>query len=262
MKARLATALSVVGVVVTGGAAFAMNSSILDTDSTAQGSPALAAVVAVDPAVAVADAATIIPTADAPVAVASAGVVAEAVAALPSPSAPVDTKKRPESLRPLALTPDTTGASVVSTPPAVGTATTSPVAPATSTTAPTTSAAPSTPVVRQFNVEDFASVFLTVNGTQLGIDRIALAPGSPYTVSNKYVSGDTVRITLASPARTVEFSARLSNGEIVAAVSDPTSALLPPPRREDHDDDDEHEEREHDDEHEDREHHDREDDDD
>ena len=244
MKARLATALSVVGVVVTGGAAFAMNSSILDTDSTAQGSPALATVVAVDPTLALVGTTTVMPTTDSPAAVVSAGALAESVTAASSPSKPGTTSKEDGPLRPLALpsqNPDTI------------------TDPTTATTAPSPSSTPSTgPVVRQFNVEDFATIFLTVNGSQLGIDRVTVTPGSPYTVSNKYVNGDTVRITLASPTRTVEFSARLSNGEIVAAVSDPTSALLPPPRRhdDDDDDDDEHEEREHDDDH------DREDDDD
>lgn len=248
MKARLATALSIAGIVVTGGAAFAMNSSILDTDSTAQGSPALATVVAVDPVALVSGTGT--PTAVAPAlsgATASASQIAESMTMEPKAT---DTKVASETLKPLALAPGTATA----TPPSTAEAS-SPPPTATSTSAPA-------PVVRQFNVEDFATIFLTANGTQLIIDRVVLAPGSPYTVSNKYVSGDTVRITLASPSRTVEFSARLTNGEIVAAISNPTSALLPPPRY--HDDDD-HEEREHDEDHEEREYdedHDREDDDD
>ena len=250
MKARLATALSIAGIVVTGGAAFAMNSSILDTDSTAQGSPALATVVALDAATTVVDATTTLPVLPpaSSGAVVSASQVAESISATPAQPKPATATKGPEMLKPLALAPDTT--SVDRSTPAQPT-TTEP-------SAPSTSPAPA-PVVRQFNVEDFASIFLTVNGTQLAIDRVVIVPGSPYSVSNKYVSGDTVRITLSSSARAVEFSARLTNGEIVAAVSDPTSALLPPPRRHDDDDDDddeEHEEREHDDDH------DREDDDD
>ena len=237
MKARLATALSIAGVVVTGGAAFAMNSSLLDTTSTAQGSPALATVVALEQSSAVVDSGAGLPGATAPSgAVVSASQVAESVTATPAqPKSPTATTA-PTTLKPLSMAPDTT------------TAQTSPSAPL-STTVSTTAPAPA-PAVRQFDVDGVGSIFVTVNGSQLGLDRVVVAPGSGYAVTNKYVSGDTVRVTLTSPARTVEFSARLANGEIVAAISDPTSALLPPPRRyddDDHDDDedDEHEEREH-----------------
>lgn len=245
MKARLATALSIAGVVVTGGAAFAMNSSILDTTSTAQGSPALATVVAVD-ASGYVDTTTAPSGAPAPSgAIVSASQVAESMTMAPArPPLPTATTT-PATLKPLSLVPGTTAGETESS-------TSSAPAP---TMAPTTAPA-ATPTVRQFDVAGVGSVFVTVSGPQLGLDRIVITPGSDYVVTNKYVSGDTVRITLTSPTRTVEFSARLANGEIVAAISDPTSALLPPPRRYD-DDDDDHEEREH----EEREH-DREDDDD
>ena len=48
MKAGLATSLSIAGVLATGGAALVLNSSILDTESAAKGSPALATVVGLE----------------------------------------------------------------------------------------------------------------------------------------------------------------------------------------------------------------------
>ena len=69
---------------------------------------------------------------------------------------------------------------------------------------------------------------------------IAITPGSGYKVTNQFSNdGDDVRITLTSPTRAIEFSARLVNGQIMAAVSTPSSGNLNPPRPR-HEDDDDH----------------------
>ena len=89
---------------------------------------------------------------------------------------------------------------------------------------------------------------MSLNGRTLTVKSVVVTPGSPYKVTNTYTrDGDDVRITLASPARTIEFSARLINGQIVAAVNNPVSGNLPPrPPHDDEDDDDDHDEEEHD----------------
>ena len=116
---------------------------------------------------------------------------------------------------------------------------------------------------KQFKVGDAAMITLTVSGTKLLVKDIAITPGSGYKVTDQVSrDGDDVRITLTSPTRTIEFSARLVNGQIMAAVGSPSSGNLTPPRPPHHDDDDERDdedehnerEREREDEHHEREH--------
>jgi len=276
MKAGLATSLSIAGVLATGGAALVLNSSILDTESSAKGSPAFATVVGIEAQ------GGITPLGDGATPGSVTELSAEGVADLV-------TGKGTPLAEPLAIAPGAASATTTPTPQATAatsgsgssssgsssagssgaikqtqtnlSATETTVAPSPTTSAPvtaptTTPSAPTTTAVanieKQFKVGDAATVTLVISGTKLLVKDIAIAPGSGYKVTNQMSrDGDDVRITLASPARVLEFSARLVNGQIVAAVSAPSSGNLtppPPPRR--HDDDDEHEEREHEEDHE------------
>jgi len=277
MKAGLATSLSIAGVLATGGAALVLNSSILDTESSAKGSPAFATVVGIEAqggitplgdgatpgsvtelsAQGVADlvtgegapladplavapgsaTATTSPTAQPSATTAAAGSSSAGGGSAGSSGAIKQTQAN------LAAT-ETTEAPAPTTSAPVAAPTTAPVAPST-TTAPN--------IEKLFKVGDAATITLVTNGTKLLVKDIAITPGSGYKVTNQTSrDGDDVRITLASPTRVLEFSARLVNGQVVAAVSAPSSGNLtpPPPRRHD---DDEHEEREHEEEHEERE---------
>lgn len=326
MKPGLATSLSIVGVLATGGAALALNSSILDTESSAKGSPAFATVVGVGTQ------SGIMPLGDGATPGSVAEFSAEGVADVinGSPETPLANPvvKIVES-GVLDAAPTTTAPTVNSTPTTASanasasasgqdssrvkqnqasqsvsqsTSTTSPSA-APSTTAPTITvppgesdrhdddgahrrddrlrpgpppapvtptptptpttnvappASPSTtvagPVDKQFKIADIATITLTVNGTQLTVKEVLVTPGSAYKVTNQRTTdGGEIRITLASSTNAVEFSARLVNGQIMAAVSAPSSGNLNPPRPprerdedEDDDEDGEHHERERD----------------
>lgn len=279
MKAGLATSLSIVGVLATGGAALVLNSSILNTESSAKGSPAFATVVGLEAQ------GGVTPLGDG----ATPGSVAELSA---NGVADLITGNDPPMVNPIVVSPSvssavaapsaqsngSTSGTASSTAGATGAATggikqaqanlaatettdvASPttVAPAPTITAPganpTTTVAPN--IEKQFKVGDAATITLVINGTKLLVKDIAITPGSGYKVTNQMSrDGNDVRITLTSPTRMLEFSARLVNGQIMAAVSAPSSGNLtpPPPPRRHHDDDDDHEEREHDENHEERE---------
>jgi len=276
MKAGLATSLSIAGVLATGGAALVLNSSILDTESSAKGSPAFATVVGIEAQ------GGITPLGDGATPGSVTELSAEGVAGLVTgDGAPLADPLAITSGAPSATTTPTAQAnaptsgsgssssggsssgssgaikqtqanlSPTETTEAPSPTTSAPVA--APTTPPTTTAAPN--VEKQFKVGDAATITLVISGTKLLVKDIAITPGSGYKVTNQMSrDGDDVRITLASPARILEFSARLVNGQVVAAVSAPSSGNLtppPPPRRHDDDDDhDEHEEREHDEDHE------------
>ena len=282
MKAGLATSLSIVGVLATGGAALVLNSSILNTESSAKGSPAFATVVGLEAQGGVTplgDGATPGSVADL-----SANGVADLIAGKNPPLAnPVAVPPRVSvaSAAPSGQSNGSASGATSSASSATGGATggikqaqanltateTTDVAspttvaptPVPTTTAPAPAPAPTTTVApnveKQFRVGDAATITLVINGTKLLVKDIAITPGSGYKVTNQMSrDGDDVRITLTSPTRVLEFSARLVNGQIVAAVSAPSSGNLtppPPPRR--HDDDDDHEEGEHDENHEERE---------
>jgi hypothetical protein len=228
MKSGLATSLSIAGVLLAGGSALALNSSVLQDSSTVRGAPALAATVSADALNTANDGITALGAADA--------ANAPAVAAKGNPEVAAD---------------PTTATTVADAP---GT----PLAPTTSVATPAPAPAPSIPsstvanppatAEKAFQVEDIAVITLSLNGRTLTVKSVAVTPGSPYKVTNTYTrDGDDVRITLASPARTIEFSARLINGQIVAAVNNPVSGNLPPrPPHDDEDDDDDHDEEEHD----------------
>jgi hypothetical protein len=234
MKSGIATSLSIAGVLLAGGSALALNSSVLQDSTTVRGTPALAATVSAD----------------------LLNTVNGGITALGDVDVAVD--------------PVTT---------TVADAPSTPVAPTTSVAAPTPSvpsssvASPPAPVEKAFQVEDIAIITLNLNGRTLTVKSVVVTPGSLYKVTNTYShDGDDVRITLAAPTRTIEFSARVINGQIVAAVGNPASGNLPPrPPRDDDDDDDDEDERDErpaparrteDRNHEDRDHEERENDDD
>ena len=242
MKSGIATSLSIAGVLLAGGSALALNSSVLQDSTTVRGTPALAATVSAD----------------------GLNTVNGGITALGD----VDTAADPVTTT-VADTPSTSVADAPNIP----------VAPTTSVAAPTPSVPPSTvasppaPVEKAFQVEDIAIITLNLNGRALTVKSVVVTPGSLYKVTNTYShDGDDVRITLAAPTRTIEFSARVINGQIVAAVGNPASGNLPPrPSREDDDDDDDEDERDErpaparrteDRNHEDRDHEERENDDD
>lgn len=273
MKAGLATTLSLVGVLATGGAALVLNSSILDTESSAKGSPAFATVVGLESEGVVTPLGGGAPSG--PANELSANSVAGAIgAALDEPSnvtdsatplvvanassATGDSSTGPSSTTAqskdtasvkqkgagitatdsTAVDPPSPTSSVVAPAPTTSVATPSP-----STTMvpppPPTTVAP--PTEKQFRVGDAATITLVVNGKRLLVKDIAITPGSGYKVTNQFSNdGDDVRITLTSPTRAIEFSARLVNGQIMAAVSTPSSGNLNPPRPRHEDDDDDH----------------------
>jgi len=277
MKAGLATSLSIVGVLATGGAALVLNSSILDTESSAKGSPAFATVVGLQ------SDSGVMPlgggAAPRPATELSANTVADVISGKQAPlmapvevstdaqSAPASTSmtqsasnagssaKAPTATGGQTGTIKQTQAAVAATETTVEdspSTTAAPVAPTTTAVGSPTTTVPATE--KQFKVGDAATITLVVNGTRLLVKDIAITPGSGYRVTNQVSrDGDDVRITLTSPTRAIEFSARLVNGQIMAAVSAPSSGNLNPPRpprpphHDDDDDDDEHHERKHDD---------------
>lgn len=226
MKAGLATSLSIAGVLVTGGAALALNSSILDTETSAKGTPAFATVVGLE------NESGIMPLGDgaAPRSAAkiSASGVVDVINGGQTPSV------TPSTAGPLTITaPETTVVVPNNETPVI----------APNNSVPTTE--------KQFKVGDAATITLVVDGIKLFVKDIAITPGTGYQVTNQISrDGDDVRVSLSSPTRAIDFSARLVNGQIVAAVSEPSSSNLTPPRRHDDDDDDEHDNDEHDDHHE------------
>lgn len=220
MKAGLATSLSMVGVLATGAAALALNSSILDTASTTKGSPALATVVGLNGQTAGIDPAT----------ATGGSVTANGLAdVVNGVEAPLSVDEPTTTTDPAPTTPSST------------------IAPATTITA----------VDKQFTINGVATVTLTATNGTLSVKAIDLVSGSGYKVANQFShDGDDVRITFTSPTRTVEFSARLVRGQILAAVGNPRNGnLMPPPpgdnherhEREEHDGDREEHERENDD---------------
>ena len=222
MKSGIATSLSIAGVLLAGGSALALNSSVLQDSSTVRGTPALAATVSATGADTANGGITALGDVD--------------TAALQTPSVVA------KGVADVIANPTTT---------TVADAPSTPVAPTTSVAAPTPSIPPSTvagppaPVEKAFQVEDIAAITLTLKGRTLTVKSVVVTPGSLYKVTNTYShDGDDVRITLASPTRTIEFSARVINGQVVAAVSNPASGNLPPrPPHDDDDDDDDEDER-------------------
>ena len=215
MKSGLATSLSLAGVLLAGGSALALNSSVLQNSSTVRGTPALAATVS----------ATGVDTANG--GITALGNIDTAAAQTPSVQA--------KSVAEVIVDPTTT---VSDTPSTSVAPTTSVVAPTPQPSVPSSTVArPPATVEKAFQVEDIAVITLNLNGRTLTVKSVAVTPGSPYKVTNTFShDGDDVRITLASPTRTIEFSARLINGQIVAAVGNPASGNLPP--RPPHGDDD------------------------
>jgi len=218
MKSGIATSLSIAGVLLAGGSALALNSSVLQDSTTVRGTPALAATVSADGINTVNGGITALGDVD--------------TAAAQSPVVPANSVAN--------VIADPTTTTVAATPNI-------PVAPTTSVAAPTPSVPPSTdarppaPVEKAFQVEDIAVITLSLNGRTLTVKSVVVTPGSLYKVTNTYShDGDDVRITLAAPIRTIEFSARVINGQIVAAVGNPASGNLPPrPSRDDEDERDE-----------------------
>lgn len=290
MKAGLATSLSIAGVLITGGAALALNSSILDTDSATKGAPALATVVGLDAqggvtplgdvdasatasglsANSVVDAINGEPNQLAAPAVLAAGtpVMPETATTTPAVAGPVTAAKNQgasgaikQTQAGIAATESTVESRPSTSTPVDAPVTVPPIAPPTTSPTPTTSVAPSTE--KQFKVGDAATITLIATGSKLLVKDIAIVPGSGYKVTNQTSrDGDDVRITLTSPTRAIEFSARLVNGQIMAAVGSPSSGNLNPPRPPHHDDDDHDDDRREHDEDEEREHHEDEHDDD
>ena len=223
MKSGLATSLSLAGVLLAGGSALALNSSVLQNSSTVRGTPALAATVS----------ATGVDTANG--GITALGNIDTAAAQTPSVQA--------KGVADIIVDPTTT---VADTPSTSVAPTTLVVAPTPQPSVPSsTVASPPATVEKAFQVEDIAVITLNLNGRTLTVKSVAVTPGSPYKVTNTYShDGDDVRITLASPTRTIEFSARVINGQVVAAISNPTSGNLPPrPPTGDDDGDDDHNER-------------------
>jgi len=224
MKSGLATSLSLAGVLLAGGSALALNSSVLQNSSTVRGTPALAATVS----------ATGVDTANG--GITALGNIDTAAAQTPSVQA--------KCVADIIVDPTTT---VSDTPSTSVAPTTSVVAPTPQPSVPSSTVArPPATVEKAFQVEDIAVITLNLNGRTLTVKSVAVTPGSPYKVSNTYShDGDDVRITLASPTRTIEFSARVINGQVVAAISNPASGNLPPrpPTGDDDDGEDDHNER-------------------
>jgi hypothetical protein len=228
MKSGLATSLSIAGVLLAGGSALALNSSVLQDSSTVRGAPALAATVSADALNTANGGITALGAADA---TSTPAVAANGV---------VDVVTDPTTT----TTTTTTVADAPGTPVAPTTSVATP-APAPSIPSSTVARPPAT-VEKAFQVEDIAVITLNLSGRTLTVKSVVVTPGSPYKVTNTYTrDGDDVRITLASPARTIEFSARLINGQIVAAVNNPVSGNLPPrPPHDDEDEDDDEEDHE------------------
>ena len=255
MKAGLATSLSIAGVLATGGAALVLNSSILDTASTAKGSPALATVVGLN------DQATNLEVAGGAAggSVTASG-LADVVNGVEAPMS-VDNPAPMVAAPSAAITPNTTsqagasangnaaesvtqnGAAIAvdeptttidATPTPTSTPSTTPTTAPASPVAPTTTVAPA--VDKQFAINGVATVTLTAANGKLTVKSIDLVAGSGYKVGNQYShDGDDIRITFTSSTRTVEFSARLVRGQIVAAIGNPGNGnLMPPPPGDNH----------------------------
>jgi len=214
MKSGIATSLSIAGVLLAGGSALALNSSVLQDSSTVRGTPALAATVSAD----------------------GLNTVNGGVTPLGNFDAATDPAVQTKGVADVIVDPTTT---TLADSPSTSVAPTTSVAAPTPSVPPSTVAGPPAPVEKAFQVEDIAVITLKLNGRTLTVKSVVVTPGSLYKVTNTYShDGDDVRITLASPTRTIEFSARLINGQIVAAVGNPASGNLPPrPSRDDEDED-------------------------
>ena len=235
MKPGIATSLSIAGVLVAGGAALALNSTVLQASSTVRGTPALAAVApaSIDSGVVT------------PIGQVSASAVVDAIVATRSPKA-----KKSEAVTPDTSVPVATPSATVAPSPTSPTMSVPPMPGSPAPRLPVTPRPPEAPADKIFQVEDFANITVTVSGRTLSVKSVVFSPGTQYTVTNQtspdYTSTtqDHVRVVMASANRTVVFSARLMDGQVVAAISDPSSGNLPPRRDHDDDHDDEHEERE------------------
>jgi len=221
MKSGIATSLSIAGVLLAGGSALALNSSVLQDSPTVRGTPALAATVSADGLNTVNGGITAL------------GDVDTAASQTPSIQA--------KGVADVIADPTTTTVADIPN---------TPVAPTTSVAAPIPSVPPSTDarppvsVEKAFQVEDIAIITLNLNGRTLTVKSVVVTSGSLYKVTNTFSNdGDDVRITLAAPTRTIEFSARVINGQIVAAVGNPASGNLPPRPSRDDEDEDERDER-------------------
>jgi len=221
MKSGLATSLSIAGVLLAGGSALALNSSVLQNSTTVRGTPALAASVSANGSDTANGGVTPLGNSD-------------------TATTPQTPSVQAKGLADVIVDPTTT---VAETPSTSVVPTTSVVAPEPSVPSSTVASPPAT-VEKAFKVENIAIITLNLNGRTLTVKSVEFTAGSLYKVTNTYTrDGDDVRITLASPARTIEFSARLINGQIVAAVNNPVSGNLPPrPPHDDEDDDDDEEE--------------------
>ena len=249
MKAGLATSLSIVGVLATGGAALVLNSSILDTASTAKGSPALATVVGLNDqatnldvaggaaggSVTASGLADVVNGVEAPMSVDEPASLVPAGSSSTSPGTTLPAKSNSNSDASQSVTQN--DADVAVDEPTTSVAFEPPATPSTTptvTVAPTTTTAPS--IDKQFTINGIATVTVTAENGKLSVKAIDIFPGSGYKVTNQYShDGDDVRVTFTSSSRTVEFSARLVRGQIVAAVGNPRNGnLMPPPPGDDH----------------------------
>ena len=238
MKPGVATSLSIAGVLVAGGAALALNSTVLQASTTVRGTPALAAVA---PASIDSGEATLIGNV-------TASAVADAIVATTSPRTKKFEAVIPETSVPLVGTTvaGSSASPTISISPEVLMAEPRPL-----TSLPLAQRPLAAPVEKIFQVEDFASVTVTASGRTLSVKSVAFSPGSPYAVTNQtspdYTSTtqDHVRVVMKSANRTVVFSARLMNGQVVAAISDPSSGNLLPRHDDDDHDDDDHDDEEH-----------------
>lgn len=265
MKAGLATSLSIAGVLATGGAALVLNSSILDTSSTAKGTPALATVVGLNDQSGVAA----LGNENAQGAVTASG-LADVVNGIEDPLSvdnPTPGRVAASDANVVADASTTTtttardgarGVEQKQVGVAVDESTTTLIGQSSPTSTPPETAT----VDKQFSIAGVATVTLTATNGKLSVKSIAIVAGSGYRVARQYShDGDDIRITFTSATRTIEFSARMLNGNIVAAIGNPGNGNLTPPQRPGDADRERHEREEHED-HEDHEEHEREGDDD
>lgn len=206
MKSGLATSLSIAGVLLAGGSALALNSSVLQNSTTVRGTPALAASVSANGSDTANGGVTPLGNSD-------------------TATTPQTPSVQAKGLADVIVDPTTT---VAETPSTSVVPTTSVVAPEPSVPSSTVASPPAT-VEKAFQVENIAIITLNLNGRTLTVKSVEFTAGSLYKVTNTFShDGDDVRITLASPTRTIEFSARVINGQVVAAVGNPGSGNLPP----------------------------------
>ena len=204
MKTSFVTTLSIVGVLATGGAAFAANSTVLDFALTpVQGPPLLAE--------------AIVPVTNRSIeSTATGGAVVVVATTVLGPTVSTTPTATTVPFGDLTVGP-TTSIVVPVTP-------TTTVAPSPGTTvapSPGTTVAPA-PVQFSYTIAGVGIITLKQSATSLSVVSVAPVPGWAFEIKDKFNSGQVrgtrIEVEFENGKKSVEFRAELLDGRVIAAV--------------------------------------------